>query len=369
MSKAELVDELVTLTGKPARYYTDASVSTLREKLRQERARIEAQTPALTARPTVAAATTNNGGGMDALGSMLAAIIEPKLSLKADMDEVMRVIDERMASILAPTIVEIHKPGEPPVIVGLAHRLITKLLRLVERGRNVFLHGAPGGGKTTVAKQVADALGLSFHFLAFSSQTTAVKLTGFIDAHGQPVSTVVRAACNEPSVLLLDEVDKASPAVLAEVHGLMSQRVLSCPDGAVDAHPDMRIIAAANTPGLGGKTGHETAQRLDVAFRSRFVFLEWEYDVALEMAVATSINPHSRPWVEWVHGARKFIASKPAGTVHIVADPRTVFDGAELWNDSDMFTVGEIADMCFFKACDPQHRTLVLENCPLPAVV
>ena len=363
MDKADLVDELVLLTRKPEAFYVKSSVLALRNALTDERARRDANPPAVKrSTPAVVDAAPN---GMDALGTMLAAIIEPKLSIKADMDEVVRMIDARMADILTPTRVEVVRMDGTTYDAGLAHNQLPKLLRAVTRGRNAFLYGAPGGGKTHVAKQVADALGIPFYFLAFSSQTTAVKLTGFMDAHGKVVSTVVREACVTGGVLLLDEVDKASPAVLAEVHALLAQRTLSCPDGAVSAHESLVIIACANTAGLGGTTGHETAQRMDVAFRSRFVFIEWKYDTALEMTIALGINADARVWVEYVIRVREAVA-KRVNDWRVVVDPRCSYDGAHLWSDRDIFSIEEIADMCLFKACDAQTKRAIIETVGLP---
>ena len=315
-----------------------------------------------------------------AAGAALAAMITPHLGLpdletfRQDLAqaraearaEAEEAIAMRIAELSIPRRIIVEQPDREPVDVGIQHRQFPELLRRAAARQNVWIYGAPGGGKTHVAESVAKALNLPFRFVAFSSQTTATKLTGFRDAAGQIVSTVVREAAETGGVLLLDEADKCSPAIQSELHAMLSQRRLATPDGHVDCHADLIVFVAANTAGLGGQHGHETAQKADAAFRDRFSFLEWHYDEELERHLALAINPAAGPWIDWVHGVRAGIAKRPTEW-RIMATPRTTFGCAADALDPTV-PADVIADAWLFRGCDPQTRTQILTAHPLPSI-
>lgn len=270
----------------------------------------------------------------------------------------------KIAELSIPRRIIVEQRDRPAIDVGLQHRQFPELLRRAAARQNVWIYGAPGGGKTHVAEAVAKALGLPFRFIAFSSQTTATKLTGFRDANGQVVSTVVREAAENGGVLLLDEADKASPAIQSELHAMLSQRKLGTPDGHVDCHESLIVFVAANTAGLGGQHGHETAQKADSAFRDRFSFLRWEYDETLERHLALAINPAAGPWIDWIHAVRAGIAARPTEW-RIMATPRSTF-GCAADALEPAVPAAVIADAWLFRGCDDQTRTQVLTAHPLP---
>ena len=318
----------------------------------------------------------------DAAGAALAAMITPHLGLpdletfraelaaaaaqaRADAEEAIAM---KVAELSIPRRIIVEQRDRPTVDVGVQHRQFPELLRRATnpdpRYRHTWIYGAPGGGKTHVAEAVATALGLPFRFLAFSSQTTATKLSGFTDANGKVVSTVVREAAENGGVLLFDEADKCSPAIQSELHSMLSQGRLGTPDGHVDCHESLIVFVAANTAGLGGQHGHETAQKADSAFRDRFGFMEWHYDEELERHLALATNPAAGPWIDWVQAVRAGIAKRPTEW-RIMATPRSTYGCAAFSLDPEN-TPEEIADAWLFRGCDPQTRTQVLTAHPLP---
>lgn len=309
---------------------------------------------------------------------MMAAQIAPHLptpdldTFRQELATARRESEEAIAMKIAelsiPRRIIVEQPERPAVDVGIQHKQFPALLRRATnpdpRYRHTWIYGAPGGGKTHVAESVAKALNLPFRFLAFSSQTTATKLSGFTDANGKIVSTVVREAAENGGVLLFDEADKCSPAIQAELHAMLSQGRLGTPDGYVDCHESLIVFVAANTAGLGGQHGHETAQKADAAFRDRFGFMEWTYDETLERHLALATNPAAGPWIDWIHAVRAGIAARPTEW-RIMATPRSTFGCAAFSLDPEN-TPEEIADAYLFRGCDPQTRTQVLTAHPLP---
>jgi len=93
----------------------------------------------------------------------------------------------------------------------LVHKQFLDVIKAVTCG-NIALVGPAGVGKTTMAMQIADAMGLNFYFNgAINSE---YKLSGFMDAQGRIVSTPFRKAFTEGGLYLFDEIDASMPSAL-----------------------------------------------------------------------------------------------------------------------------------------------------------
>ena len=233
------------------------------------------------------------------------------------IEEITR-IDRFRAGMLSP------KPPQPPVQptpaievqttkpaasppkphpAGSKRHQIFKALRMAVAAKvNVFLVGPAGSGKTTVAKQVADSLGLRFHFNgAIHSE---YKLTGFRDAHGRVHRTAFREAFENGGVYLFDEIDASQPAALLAFNAALANGMFDFPDRNVQAHPNFRCIAAANTWGKGATMDYVGRNALDAATMDRFALLEMRYDPSLERRMAhLAANSHmvlAEVWEELV---------------------------------------------------------------------
>lgn len=370
MTKSEIIEEILRLEphgprADDLRIMPAAALQAHLDALREYHA------PAPIPAPTQAVQAPMTPADPNAAGQALAAMVAPYLPAPTiDLEEIITNAEARLdAKITAATfptrvIVERRETGQTRDL-GIQHEQLPQLLRLVSRGINVWLYGAPGGGKTHVCEVVAQSLDLPFGFMAMSSQTTRTMLSGYTAPDGKVVSTPLRRAVENGGVFLFDEADKASPAILADIHSLMSQRRLATPDGHIDAHPDLVILVAANTAGLGGTHGHETAQKADGAFRDRFAMLEWRYDQKLERALALARNPDAGPWIDWTLAVRESVAKRPSEW-RITVTPRVTYMLAELVQDSDVFSREVIVEMALFKGCDAQTRKAILDAHPLP---
>ena len=307
-------------------------------------------------------------------GAALADLILPHMGNKISKiavsavasarNELADMIDKEMAKRTVRIEIR-HDDKEEPKKIENAHKQVPMLINIVNNNVPVYLFGAPGGGKSTAARQVADALNLDFYYFAFSNQTTSSRLIGYMDAKGEVVTTPTTKSYKEGGLILFDEVDKASPAVLAEMHGMIANKQGSFPDGIFGMHDNWRVICAANTPGNGAVIGHESSTKMDIAFIDRFVYMEWMYDEALESMIAKSIFDDSKTdsWIDWVRKVRKEITNKK-GAWKLVATPRTTMAGAELLRLDIGFKT--VADMAMFKGADSELKNTVLAAVPLP---
>jgi len=236
------------------------------------------------------------------------------------------------------------------------------LLTLVRAGVNVWLHGAAGGGKSTVAEQVANALDLAFSHISLNVQSQPSLLMGFIGANGQYVRTEFRNRYEHGGIMLLDEIANASGNLLTSTNTALANGSCAFPDGVVKRHPNFVCIAADNTAGNGANGTYSSRNKVDGATRERFVFLEWEYDDHLTRQVTLGIHAQSEAWLAWTFRARETVRNL---NLNLIVSPRAAIDGARLLRVGLPYAL--VADAVVFKGIDTDTRTKVLSNVNLPS--
>ena len=244
-----------------------------------------------------------------------------------DKEEVKRICQELIDEVVAPVRVTVYdQKTDQYKDMGTQHKTFPDLLtacsaRLQGNERlNIWLNGGAGSGKTTAAKKVAEALGLSFHFVG--AIDNEYKLNGFTDAHGRVVSTEFRKAWENGGVFLFDEVDGSNPNAVLSFNGALANGVCPFPDKAVKRHEDCVIIAAGNS--VTGATAEFNGRfKPDAAFFDRFALIDWEVDEALELA--TCPDPD---WCKYVQAVRKRAADRKYKNFTIT--PRASYQGAAL---------------------------------------
>ncbi|MFZ9967750.1 MAG: AAA family ATPase [Steroidobacteraceae bacterium] len=225
-----------------------------------------------------------------------------------------------------------QRVAEPPKLVqpNPKRHQVFEVLRLAVGAKvNVFLVGPAGSGKTTVAKQVAQSLGLPFYFNgAIQSE---YKLTGFRDAQGKVHRTAFRDAFERGGVYLFDEIDASQPAALLAFNAALANGMFDFPDRNLQCHHNFRCIAAANTWGRGATIDYVGRSALDAATLDRFATLEMRYDPALERRMAQIAakgdNNLAAGWLEVVQKTRAMCIEHDLR--HIVS-PRATQQGLSL---------------------------------------
>ena len=172
---------------------------------------------------------------------------------------------------------------------------------------------------------MADALSLSFHAISVGSQTSKSDLAGYMTATGEYVRTQFREAYENGGLFLLDEADAGNSNVLILLNAALSNGKMAFPDGMVDAHPDFRMVATANTYGNGASRQYVGRNQLDAATLDRFATLDWNIDDRIEAALAGT-SEAGKKWLRVVRAVRTKVLDELE--LRVVISPRATQRGA-----------------------------------------
>ena len=260
------------------------------------------------------------------------------------------------------------------------HRMFQTVLRLAAARKNSYLVGPSGSGKTVGAADIAEALDLVCYPYSMGPTTTEYSIMGFINATGGYVPGIAYKPYTEGGVLVLDEMDAASAAVLTTLNTLLGNNFCSFPHEVFTKHPDFVVIASGNTWGRGATREYIGRAPLDAATLNRFFMVPWDYDIAFESALASSlagvnITPAVKTrqehlpkvvaedkraalaaeWTQYVWDVRESIEEH---SVRAVVGSRDIVEGVDAIMMAG-FTLPEVATMRFLGAMTVDDRARV----------
>lgn len=223
-------------------------------------------------------------------GDLVQVIVDavtPHIKAGVDREQVERIVDERITDVVMPRRVEVISTDFPvPKDLGIQHTFFDALVRMASARLAVYLVGPAGGGKTTIADSVGQALGLPAYGMSVCGTTSKADLLGYKNVmDGGYVQTDLRQAYEHGGVFLLDEVDAGNPNVMVIMNAMLANGHCHFPDGKVTKHPDFIPLAGANTIGMGADKQYVGRNKLDEATRDRFLVMELPYDPGIEAAM------------------------------------------------------------------------------------
>lgn len=231
------------------------------------------------AMPTAQAADFTAAG---AALAMLAQIKEEQVFNKvcADLDA---FIFEKYGKLPQKEIVVKLPDGSKKSAGGIQHEKFETILKYLTADVPVFMSGAAGTGKSSIAKNAAKALGLEFYFSG--AVNDIYKFTGFIDANGNYSKTQFYDFCCNGGVFFLDEMDASIPEVLVALNAAIANRYFDFPCGKVELNENCRFVCAGNTYGNGADAQYTGRYQLDAATLDRFAVVEIDYSDEIFNAV------------------------------------------------------------------------------------
>ena len=288
------------------------------------------QAPQAPAPQAPAPASTDTASALAALVASLTPQAPPTLDETA-----IKAMVEKYSNPI--TTLEVNRVDEQASVkIKGAHPQLERIVKRLAT-YNVYCYGPAGAGKTTLAMQAAESLGLDFYSTGALLQK--FELLGFIDAGGVYQETEFYKAYTEGALFLFDEIDASTAMATIPFNAAIANGFCAFPNGTVKMHPNFKCIAAANTNGQGA-TANYKRNALDGATLDRFKMIKIDYDEQLELRLALAEYARhggdnesiARQWVATVQKTRKLAAEK---RIDVIISPRASIGGAGILAQGD----------------------------------
>ena len=330
----------------------------------------------------------NSDGLAETIADAIFPKVEGRINQKLDekVESVEAILDQKVKEALDAHIrkIIIETPeGKEYTVDGLTHMQFYEVFAIVlasldeppEHRTNVYLYGGAGGGKTSIAKQIAETIekllkekdpeaAFPFRHISLNMQSQPSLLIGYRDANGQYVETDYFRWFTQGGLFLFDEWDNTKGNLQTSMNTGLANGEMAFPCGIVKRHKNAIAIAAGNTPMLGANSTYASRVQADGATRERFVFIEFHYDEKLERQVSLMNNPKSEKWINWVQSVRKAVVELK---LNLVVSPRASIFGSKLLK-LGKFSPDKVADMVLFKGIDKDTKVKIVNKCPLPVI-
>lgn len=273
--------------------------------------------------------------------------------------ELLRDVRPLVTNVVLPS-------GETRPVTGLTHEIFPKVLRAVACGEHVWMTGSAGVGKSKIARQVAESLGLAFSAEPFNSQSSKADIKGYkAISDNLYQSTGFRDRYEHGGVFLMDEIDASNPNILTVLNDALSNDSMSFPDGMVKRHPKFVAIAAANTWGNGATAEYVGRAPIDGATIDRFTMMHVKIDERLETELVRNTGLDMEHGSTWLHIVRTARRNVDTHGLKVIVSPRASVGGAKLLAGG--FTWQDAIDMRLLKGVKPDVVSKVMENVLVPS--
>ena len=309
-------------------------------------------------------------------GAIRDVIADAMRSIGVDEDAVRKLIDtaldnERVKVMellrdVRPLVTTVVLPsGETRPVTGLTHEIFPKVLKAVACGEHVWMTGSAGVGKSKIARQVAESLGVAFSAEPFNSQSSKADIKGYkAISDNLYQSTGFRDRYEHGGVFLMDEIDASNPNILTVLNDALSNDSMAFPDITVKRHPQFVAIAAANTWGNGATSEYVGRAPIDGATIDRFTMMHVKIDERLETELVRGTGldmEHGSTWLNIVRTARRNVDNHG---LKAIVSPRASVGGAKLLAGG--FTWQDVIDMRLLKGVKPDVVSKVMESVIVP---
>lgn len=240
-----------------------------------------------------------------------------------------------------------------PLILNedVKHKEYETIRTCIEQNIPIYLAGPAGSGKNYTVEAIAKELGLEFYFT--NSVQQEFKLTGFIDAGGKYHETEFYRAFKNGGIFFLDEMDASIPEVLILLNAAIANGYFEFPNGKINANENFRVIAAGNTLGSGADERYNGRMVLDQATLDRFVIIEFNYDINVELNLARG----NKELVDFIENLRKI---NNENSLRFTFSYRAIITVTKLENTT--MNLDKILTISVFKGMDKDTLKMFVNN-------
>lgn len=262
------------------------------------------------------------------------------LTPTVDRAQVEEMIKAQIDNLVVPTRTVVERASGDVVEIPNSHHKLGDVTLDLLAGEHVLMVGPAGTGKSTIAEQAAESLGLGFYAISLSPMTPASQILGYMQAQGEYVRTLYREAYENGGVFHFDEFDNAHPSVLAVINASLANGQMAFPDKMIKRHADFRCVASANTYGKGPDRAYVGRQQIDAATLDRFAIETIEVDEALEATLCANTGVNTVDKNQVLQYVRKLRKSAVEQGMIVVLSPRAsigmcrLIQAGKSWEDA-----------------------------------
>lgn len=304
-------------------------------------------------------------GLLDLISSQVEAkVIESvRRKVQASIDTIDRNVKEKLDKISIPSI-EIKRPDLPTIKIHNVHKQFSEVLEYLNAGSYVYLHGSPGGHKSSIGPQLAEALGVRYGFMSLCEQTPEYVVRGCVLVNGDFYKPPFLDFLRNGGVWCWEELDSANDNLRTSLNTVLENKLVCLDNGESFKISDkFYLIGNGNTCGRGAHPAFPSRTAFDAAFAARFEYVEFEYDWELCKHIALGINKHAGPIVTW---AEKVCNWALANGVQLVMSPREVYKLSKL-HVLTKVSASKLLDSTL-KGLDIPSKEKMLANYPFPSI-
>lgn len=240
-----------------------------------------------------------------------------------------------------------------------------KLRRTINAGiKNIWMVGPAGCGKSTMARNVAEDMGIPYLCVSCGIGTSATEFIGY--KYPTREATRFSEYYAKPSIILIDEITALDPAVAQILNAALANDEIETTTGLVHRHSKCIIIATSNTFGFGCDRQYVANNQLDASTIDRFVggIVEVTYSTKYESQYDDEV-------VTYVNTLRSFVKEtslrKVLSTRMIQAGHNLKYNHFMDWKKRLIINWSDNEQMQFEQWCKDNHRPVFIGSGLMPA--